>query len=382
MQLLLPKEIKKCLEALTAAGFEAWCVGGAVRDMIMGRIPGDFDVTTNAHPDEIISLFDKTVPTGLKHGTVTVIIEKMPIEVTTYRTDGNYSDHRSPDSVEYVSSLEDDLQRRDFTVNAICCDVNGKIHDPLNGTNDIKSKILRTVGNPEVRFTEDALRIMRLFRFSSQLDFTIEENTLLAAIKLSYLLREISVERIYKELTRLICGPAPQNADSLFYSGALNYLGLNKMKLGTVLNDCPPCFSLRFAVLCKKSGVNANIILKNLKSDKTSETDTETYLKLLSMKSDTRQDIKRMLNIGGIEKCRNILAFYGHSPATLDDILKNKEPYNKSMLAVNGTDIKNIGINGEKIGQIIDYLTDTVIEDPPKNNREALIKAAKDNADL
>lgn len=382
MQLLLPKEIKNCLKTFTAAGFEAWCVGGAVRDMIMGCTPGDFDVTTNARPEEVICLFDKTVPTGLKHGTVTVIIGNMPVEVTTYRTDGSYSDHRSPDFVEYVSSLEDDLRRRDFTVNAICCDLNGKIYDPLNGTNDIKAKILKTVGDPKIRFSEDALRIMRLFRFSSQLDFKIEENTLTAATELSGLLKEISAERIYKELVRLICGAAPQNADPLFNCGALEFLGFKKINPGAVLKDCPPCFSLRFAVLCNKSDADAKKILKNLKSDKSSETDTETYLKLLSMKSETRQDIKRILNIGDTEMCRNILLYKGHGLATLNDIMKNKEPYKKSMLAVNGNDIKNIGINGEKIGQIIDYLTETVIEDPKSNNREALIKAAKDRAGL
>ena len=378
MQLLLPNEVISCLKSLKNAGFEAWCVGGAVRDMIMSRTPGDFDVTTSARPENVTEIFNHTVPTGIKHGTVTVIINKMPIEVTTYRSDGKYSDHRAPDSVRYVSSVDDDLRRRDFTVNAVCCSEEGKIYDPLNGVADICSKKLRTVGEPEKRFSEDALRIMRLFRFSSQLCFEIEEKSYEAAIKLSYLLKEISAERIRSELKKTFCGGRPTSLDPLLLCGALEFTGLPSCPVGSSIPDaCPAEFALRFAFYCKQSRTDAKAVLKNLKSDNKTAEKADIYLEMLSMPHVTRCDIKRLLKTGGAEMTENLLRAYGKPCDIIDSIIQSGEPYNKSMLKIDGSDIALLGIKGPMIGAVIDDITDAVIDDFRKNYRDELIKMIK-----
>lgn len=202
---------KRCLHILRKleeSGFEAYMVGGCVRDMIMGRQVHDFDIATNALPQQIIEVFadEKTIPTGIKHGTVTVIYENEPFEVTSFRTDGKYSDCRRPDSVEFTSSLREDCARRDFTMNALAMDCRGNISDFFNGIQDIENHIIRCVGDPEQRFTEDALRILRAVRFASVLGFDIEPNTAEYALKLRKNLDFVSAERIRAELVRLICG--------------------------------------------------------------------------------------------------------------------------------------------------------------------------------
>lgn len=202
---------EKCLyilRKLEKSGFEAYIIGGCVRDMIMGRQVNDFDITTNALPEQIIEVFadEKTIPTGIKHGTVTVMYENEPFEITTFRIDGEYSDCRRPDSVEFTSSLREDCARRDFTMNAIAMDCNGNISDFFGGIQDIEKRIIRCVGDPEQRFMEDALRILRAVRFSSTLEFDIEENTAEFALKLRKNLDFVSAERIRAELVKLICG--------------------------------------------------------------------------------------------------------------------------------------------------------------------------------
>lgn len=202
---------EKCLHILRKlekSGFEAYIIGGCVRDMIMGRQVHDFDITTNALPQQIIDVFadERTIPTGIKHGTVTVMYENEPFEVTTFRIDGEYSDCRRPDSVEFTSSLREDCARRDFTMNAIAMDCNGNISDFFGGIQDIEKRIIRCVGDPEQRFTEDALRILRAVRFSSTLEFDIEKNTAECALKLRKNLDFVSAERIRAELVKLICG--------------------------------------------------------------------------------------------------------------------------------------------------------------------------------
>ncbi len=202
---------KKCLyilKKLESAGFQAYIVGGCVRDMIMGRDVHDFDITTDALPEQIINVFanKRVIPTGIKHGTVTVIHGNEPFEITTFRIDGKYSDSRRPDNVEFTSSLREDCARRDFTMNALAMDCKGNIYDFFGGVHDIENRIIRCVGEPEQRFTEDALRILRAVRFASVLNFDIESGTSESALKLRHRLDFVSVERIRSELIKLICG--------------------------------------------------------------------------------------------------------------------------------------------------------------------------------
>ena len=205
----------KFIQRLEEAGYEAYYVGGSVRDLLMGRTPGDTDVTTNATPVEMMDVFRefRLIETGLKHGTVTVLDEDgTPIEITTYRTDGVYSDNRHPDRVTFVRDLKEDLQRRDFTINAIAMDMRGNVQDPFGGRTDIGKRLIRTVGDPDQRFGEDALRIMRAMRFSATLDFAIDEQTEQAMFRNKGMLQNVSAERIFVELKKLILG---QNAGNV-----------------------------------------------------------------------------------------------------------------------------------------------------------------------
>ena len=199
---------KVAIEALKSNGFEAFLIGGSVRDYIMGLPIGDIDITTNATPQQVKSVFYdfRVIETGIKHGTVTVLIDNEPLEITTYRSEGTYSDNRHPDSVSFSQSLSDDVIRRDFTMNAIAFDFSSSFCDLVNGIDDIKNQTIRCIGDAETRFREDALRILRALRFSSVLGFTIEENTKKAIHQCKDLLKNISAERIQVEFTKLICG--------------------------------------------------------------------------------------------------------------------------------------------------------------------------------
>ncbi|MBQ9549862.1 MAG: CCA tRNA nucleotidyltransferase [Lachnospiraceae bacterium] len=219
MTITLPEKAEKIIRTIEDAGFEAYAVGGCVRDFLLGKKPNDWDITTSALPEEIKRLFRRTVDTGIAHGTVTVLIGKDAFEVTTYRIDGKYSDNRHPDRVEFTRSLEEDLKRRDFTINSFAFSPQKGLIDLFNGQEDLKNKVIRAVGDPKERFGEDALRILRAFRFSAQLDFSIEEETLRAAEKLKDSLQLISAERIRDELTKLLISEHPEKIEELYNSG-------------------------------------------------------------------------------------------------------------------------------------------------------------------
>lgn len=209
MQIQLPEKVKKIIETLTAAGYEAYAVGGCVRDSILGRVPNDWDITTSAKPEETKSLFARTIDTGIQHGTVTIMLDKEGFEVTTYRIDGEYEDSRHPKEVTFTASLEEDLKRRDFTINAMAYNEEEGLVDIFGGIRDIEDKVIRCVGNARERFTEDALRMMRAVRFSAQLGYRIEEETREAIVELAPNLQKISAERIQVELVKLVTSPHP-----------------------------------------------------------------------------------------------------------------------------------------------------------------------------
>lgn len=204
MKIELPKNVSIIIDTLEKAGYEAYAVGGCVRDTILGRVPQDWDITTSAEPAGIKALFRKTIDTGIQHGTVTVMLDHTGYEVTTYRIDGEYEDNRHPKSVEFTDNLKLDLERRDFTINAMAYNASQGLVDEFEGIHDLESKIIRCVGEPEARFDEDALRMLRAVRFAGQLGFTIEENTRQAIVELAENLRNISAERIRTELTKLL----------------------------------------------------------------------------------------------------------------------------------------------------------------------------------
>jgi len=215
----MPEKVKYIIETIQAAGFEAYAVGGCVRDSILGRVPDDWDITTSAEPSQVKELFRRTIDTGLQHGTVTVMLDKEGFEVTTYRIDGKYEDGRHPTEVTFTACLEEDLKRRDFTINAMAYNEQDGLVDIFGGMEDIEKKIIRCVGDPEARFGEDALRIMRAVRFSAQLGYEIEEKTKRAIIKLAPTLKQISAERIQVELMKLLVSPNPDYIELAYETG-------------------------------------------------------------------------------------------------------------------------------------------------------------------
>ncbi len=219
MKIELPEKVKKILDTLTEAGYEAYAVGGCVRDSILGRIPNDWDVTTSAKPMEVKALFPRTVDTGIQHGTVTVMFGREGFEVTTYRIDGEYEDSRHPKEVTFTASLAEDLKRRDFTINAMAYNEQTGLVDLFDGIRDIREERVRCVGNPEERFAEDALRMMRAVRFSAQLGYEIEDKTAEAIVKLAHTLRNISAERIQTELLKLVLSDHPDYLRRAYETG-------------------------------------------------------------------------------------------------------------------------------------------------------------------
>lgn len=231
MRVQIPENAKKIINKLFKSGYDAYVVGGCVRDSIIGKEPHDWDICTSATPDEMLEVFkdDMVVPTGLKHGTITVMRDNIGYEVTTFRIDGEYNDHRRPDDVSFVRNIVEDLSRRDFTVNAIAYNDNAGFIDPYGGINDIANRVIRCVGNPEQRFKEDALRILRCIRFSSVLGYKIESGTIRAAYQLANSLKYVSKERITDELKKILLSSAP--------SVALNH----KEILFEIIPELKPC---------------------------------------------------------------------------------------------------------------------------------------------
>lgn len=371
--LSIPENAALVIDRLKQNGYEAYIVGGCVRDSLLGLECSDFDITTSANPEKVIELFEKTVPTGIKHGTVTVIIENEPIEVTTFRTEGAYNDSRHPENVEFVSDLKEDLSRRDFTVNAIAYNEKAGIIDLFGGVSDLENKILRAVGDPDKRFREDALRILRLFRFASQLDFKIEENTLKSALELKDGLKNISRERIFAELQKSVNGKNPKAILPLINSGALEFLGITGKPDLSVTSDNP---DLRLWGLLKACD-NPLEVLKNLKASNKQIMKAQNFVKLSQIEMETKEDIKNALFLTDEQTVRAFFEYYKKDTAKLNEIIENNEPYLISHLAVTGEDLQKLGFVGKEIGERLEALRKEVVKDPQKNEKVTLLRLTK-----
>ena len=263
MILEIPKKAEIILQILEKAGFEAYVVGGCVRDSILGRTPNDWDITTSATPQQVKELFHRTVDTGLQHGTVTVVIDKEGFEVTTYRVDGEYEDGRHPKEVTFTASLEEDLKRRDFTINAMAYNPTEGLVDLFGGMQDIENKIIRCVGDPLERFTEDALRIMRAVRFSAQLGFEIEEETKKALTVMAPNLVHVSAERIQVELVKLLMSPHPDYLRTAYEAGITRqFLPEFDLCMETPQNTPHHCYTVGEHILHSLLYVRADKILR------------------------------------------------------------------------------------------------------------------------
>lgn len=371
----IPKNQEYVLNTLTKNGYEAYIVGGCVRDSLLGKTPDDYDVTTNATPDVIQSLFPKTVPTGIAHGTVTVMIEKEPIEVTTFRSESGYSDSRHPDVTKFETDIKYDLSRRDFTVNAMAYNNEKGLVDLYGGRKDLENKILRAVGEPEKRFGEDALRILRLFRFAAKLGFSVEDNTRKAAIKLKDGLKKISRERIFTELYKTVSAEKPSALLPLLRAGGLEFLGVKNQVDFEKIKSYQTNPDLAFFAFGYTATDNIKEFLSELKVSNKLKNYCLTLERLSSLPiPKSRADIKEMLNISSPDIFSDYSVFVrqGNLADEAKDIIIKKEPYRISDLRINGEQLKKIGIKGIKIGESLELMRKYVIINPEKNNEKDL----------
>ncbi len=435
----MPDYAKKAVKVLNDNGFEAFVVGGCVRDGIMKKNANDWDMTTSAEPQQTLDAFKdyRTVPTGIKHGTVTVLIDSHPLEITTYRVDGEYTDNRRPDSVKFTRDIENDLSRRDFTVNAMAYNEQDGLVDLFGGSEDIENKIIRCVGNPDKRFREDALRIMRAIRFASTLGFEIEEKTAESIRKNRHLLKNISSERIRTELEKLLLGDSAEKILTDFSEVIFEIIPELKETENTTQNcpyhiynvwqhivksvaASPKNKYIRLAMLLHDiekpkakttdengcdhfkghapcSAKTANLILKRLKYDnKTVSVVTDLILHHDDRLYNSPQNIKKHASKFGFEflylldgvSRADILA---QNPEKSDrillcdkytELLKKTEEENVCLkisdLAIDGNDLIYLGFKGKEIGKILDFLLENVIDGKIKNEKEELIKLSKE----
>ena len=438
--IVLPENINSVLLRLDEHGHTAYIVGGCVRDMCMDIPPNDYDITTSATPDEIERCFSdkRVIRTGIQHGTVTVIINNEPIEITTYRIDGNYSDNRHPDSVKFSKKIEDDLARRDFTVNAMCCDKDGNFIDVFDGIEDIKNKIIRSVGDANKRFSEDALRILRALRFASTLEFNIEKHTKEAIRKNAHLLKSISSERIYSEFTKLLCGKNAvdilleySDCIGVFIPELLNEVGFEQRNPHhkydvyehsvRALDVCSDDAIVRYAVLLHdiakpicfftdengighfhghaKAGESiAYNIMRRLKADNVTCDTVSMLVKYhdYTITPDMRH-AKRMLNKFGYENTLRLLEVKSADASAhvifdddrgrhieemrmlCEEAYRQQQCFSLKSLAVNGKDIISLGCKeGKSIGKVLDALLWEVIDEKLCNEKDVLLERAKD----
>lgn len=432
----LPKHVKFIISEIEKAGFEAYAVGGCVRDTILKREPDDWDITTSAKPEEIKEIFSHTIDTGIQHGTVTVMVEKTGYEVTTYRIDGEYEDHRHPKSVTFTPNLVEDLKRRDFTINAMAYSEKKGLVDEFDGIDDMERKLIRCVGNPMERFREDALRIMRAVRFAAQLGYSIEDKTREAMKILSPNLKDISAERINVELTKLLVSNHPELIYDAYKLGITAVvLPEFDIAMNTEQNHPHHCYtvgehSLRALMEVENDKVlRYTILLHDIGKPATKTTDEEgldhfyghaelsssmanEICRRLKFDNDSRNKIVRLIKYHDIKveeterAVRRAVAKVGedlfplllkvkkadlqaksdfkreenkrileHIETIYREILKKNQCLSLKSLAVTGKDLIDHGMKpGKEMGETLQRLLELVLEEPEKNTKEYLLK--------
>ena len=440
MRIRLPDKVNNIIETLTAAGYEAYAVGGCVRDSVLGRVPNDWDITTSAMPAETKSLFHRTIDTGIQHGTVTVMLGKEGFEVTTYRIDGDYEDSRHPKEVTFTVSLEEDLKRRDFTINAMAYNEQSGLVDIFGGMQDMEQGVIRCVGNAEDRFTEDALRMLRAVRFSAQLGYSIEEETKQAIRKLAPNLQLISAERIQAELVKLVTSAHPDYLRIAYETGITKQiLPEFDLCMETAQNNPHHCYSvgehilhsmqevssdkvLRLAMLFHDIGkpqtltIDEDGITHNKGHALTGEKMTKEILRRLKFDNHTIDKVSKIvlyhdqeigLTDSGIRRAVNRmgedifpmlfavryadiqaqsdyqreekLQRLAYIQKIYDGICTRQECLSLKSLAVTGSDLIALGIPaGKEIGELLKDLLEIVLDEPERNTGEELLSICKE----
>ena len=391
-----PKYVRQVLRSLQARGHVAYLVGGCVRDMALGVRPHDWDICTGALPEQVMEVFPGALPTGLKHGTVTVRINSRSVEVTTFRSEENYADHRHPETVRFVGELTTDLSRRDFTINAMALSPDGLIMEPFGGLTDLEHRCIRCVGSPELRFEEDALRMFRALRFSARLDFTIEEATLAAIGKKAHLASALAAERIRDEVEKTLLTPRPETVGLMQHLGLLDGFlcaradALPELKLLTKLPRKALDRWMALCVILRRRGLISSVedFLTALRLDsRTIRCCTDGAALLEGRKPRGAPEWKRLLRRWGVDtvscaaRCRDALDG-GSSSRELKSVLKSGECFSMKHLAVSGDDLTALGLKGRELGEMLNFLLDYVIEYPENNRRELLLSLAGNTEEL
>lgn len=387
LMITFSNDVKKLASIFKEHGYEFYAVGGAVRDMVRGKTPDDIDFCTNATPQEMLSLFPNSIKTGIKHGTLTIPFRKEFYEVTTYRIDGKYSDGRHPDNIAYSSNLREDLSRRDFTINALALSPdNNEIIDLFGGINDLNNKVIRTVGNADARFSEDALRMLRAIRFEAKLGFTLEENTRNAIKTNAYLIKNVSRERIFTELIKTLTSGGRNNAlktlsETGLWDEILPFVKNSRIVMnGSVFSESVALTS--FFILTDTPNKDCRETLLDLKTSNALLHDVlhleESYR--VFMKSIPTTDYEKRVFLSFVQK-EYISSFFdtlltiGSPYAELRDEYNEMINYPLSIkeLAINGNDMINLGYNGHDVKNALNLALDEVLKDPKKNTKEKLI---------
>lgn len=423
----MPKGAEFIIRSLENAGFEAYIVGGCVRDGILGRDPEDWDITTIAKPDEIKRIFSHTVDTGIEHGTVTVLVPPEEVErgirsfeVTTYRIDGEYTDHRHPNAVSFTGSLEEDLARRDFTINAMAYHMERGIIDPFHGQEDLEKKIVRAVGKAKDRFAEDALRMMRGIRFSAQLDFSLDEEAYLGIESLKESLENVSKERIAVELWKLLASAHPDKVEMFFSTGLAPYITedfpkIQESGIPKLLPFAPVEKIVRFGLFLRNVPDLARKILRDLKLDRESIEGGSHFAALFSEEEvESPYALRKRIARYGLKMIRDYyevrLALLQQDEEELyspleSDLLEAKRRTGEiiitkkqaesivkerllwitkvesekncvslSELMLSGKDLISLGVSpGKRMGEILQLAFDRVLQEPKENEKEKLI---------
>lgn len=438
MELRIPEKAEIILHTLEEAGYEAYVVGGCVRDSILGRSPDDWDITTSAKPEEVKALFRRTVDTGLIHGTVTVMLDKEGFEVTTYRVDGEYEDGRHPKEVSFTASLEEDLKRRDFTINAMAYNPKRGLVDLFGGVQDMENRIIRCVGNPLERFTEDALRILRAVRFSAQLGFSIEGETLKAISVLAPNLKYVSAERIQVELLKLLVSPHPDYLRTAYEAGITKeILPEFDRCMETEQNTPHHCYNVGEHTLQSLLNIRADKVLRLTmllhdfgkpvvkRTDEDGRDHFKTHgpegekmavsiLRRLKMDNDTIRKVRSLIKWhdyrpkGEAVSVRKAISLIGEElfplylevqkadilaqsayrreeklarltavSALYKEILDRGQCISLKTMALTGRDLIDAGYTpGKELGEILEKLLVHVLENPEDNKKEILLKLA------
>jgi len=410
MRITLPQNVQNILTKLTEAGYEAYAVGGCVRDSLLKEEPKDWDITTSAFPEQVKQLFSRTVDTGIQHGTVSVLFGKECYEITTYRIDGSYEDSRHPKEVSFTASLMEDLKRRDFTINAMAYNEEIGLVDLYHGAEDLRQKKIRCVGNPQERFQEDALRMMRAVRFSAQLGFQIEDDVVETIKNLAPNIEKVSEERIRTELVKILESNHPEKIKLLKETGLMKVFLPevdNVMKdvneeqkflkiLTQIENKKLRIVGLFFQIESPKKAVE---ILRRLKFDHITINKTKQLLLWVEVKPElTGSGVRKIISQAGeqvfpdlfdlqraiaqtlpVKEKEMVLAWIDKYQIQWKGILNRQECVHIKQLAITGEDIMRLGVpQGKQIGEILNNLLEQVIEDPQKNQFDFLCEKVKE----